>query len=437
MPNGRAWLREIRFAAAIQKLELNDADGLQVEGLHLSPASVCSLEALDPTGVTPTWRAAFLATPGAPGGLVDRLGPEVTTTRFEGYNLLFKDAHLAKTPTKVFAEATSWLAAFAGKPPPRRPLAPMPEAQIDGPGWIERPVCFGDGLRGVLCAPRGRPSTRAVLIGNTAADPRAGVGNFASRLSRVLASTGVAALRFDFHGMGESPGDLGEALNIYAASRVGEFLAAAEVLNALDYSDLTLIGVCTGGYQAVRTVLGSSAFRRAVAFNAWLVMRPERSLAMRSKVADPKRRLSTDPDASRWSKIVSGEIDLAGWLARFARSFWTSLWPDARCRQARRDIRRAGRAGAELHVILGRGDLALRGLESEFWPNCSWLRRQRGVSVKVLTGLDHALFSTKSQDRAVREVFRILDLEAPRGASGPPADVPAPGPAGVRVAANG
>jgi alpha-beta hydrolase superfamily lysophospholipase len=411
--NGEAWLRELRFSAAIQKQIVNEAEGLQVDGLHLSAATVRSLRALDTSRAKPAWRAAFLATPGADGGLAARLGASVTTTRFEGYKLLFKEPHLVEAPTKVLAEATAWLVDFAGEAVGRRPPVCSSPAQMEGSGWLERPLTFGDGLRGVLCTPRGRASGRAVLIGNTAADPRAGVGNFAARCSRALASEGVAAVRFDFQGIGESPGELGDKIDIYAIPRVSAFLAAAEVLSELGYDEISLVGVCTGGFHAVHAVLESKVFKRAVAFNAWLVFRPHWSLALRSETADPKRRPSVRPEAPRWWKVLHGEVDVPKALARTLKQVWTSLWPDARCRATRRAIRRACREGAEIHVISGRGDVALRGLEADFGLNCSWLRRRQGVSVKVLPRLDHALYFTGSQDNAIAELFQIMDLGRP------------------------
>ena len=57
---GESWLRELRFSAAIQKLELNEAEGLQVDGLHLSAATVCSLRALNVADVAPAWRSQLL-----------------------------------------------------------------------------------------------------------------------------------------------------------------------------------------------------------------------------------------------------------------------------------------------------------------------------------------------------------------------------------------
>jgi pimeloyl-ACP methyl ester carboxylesterase len=420
LTTGAAWLRELRFSAAIQKLAPTEAGGLQVDGLHLSAATVRSLNTFDAASHAPSWRAAFLATPGADDRLAARLGGNVTATRFEGCNRLFMEPHLAETPTKVLGEANAWLAAFARAAAPAQPSAPLPSAQIEGTDWIETPVVVGDGLRGILCTPRGRAPGHAVVIGNTAADPRAGVGNFASRCSRALAGQGVAALRFDFSGVGESPGELGEAINIYAKSRVGEFLAAAELLNALGYQELSLVGVCTGGFHAVRAAIESKKFKRAVAFNAWLVFRPHRSLVLRSETADPKRRTSIRPEASGLVKVLRGEVNVVEALMRTARQIWTSLLPDARCLAMRRDLLHAGREGAEIHLVLGRGDVALRGLEGDFGPNCRWLRRRSGISVKVLPRLDHALFSTESQDNALAELFRILNLKASAAPSAEP-----------------
>jgi alpha-beta hydrolase superfamily lysophospholipase len=412
VPTGEAWLRDLRLAAAIQRAPLAADAGLEVDGLWLSPATVQALQRLDTKLIAPNWRAAFLATPNAGRAFAAQLGPAVTVARFPGYVALFKEAYLNQSPTEVLAEAGAWLDRFAAAPTAAAPARRAPPAQLEGRGWLERPVSFGDGLRGVLCLPTGKSSQRAVLFGNTAADPRAGVGNFATNASRALAARGVAALRFDFAGVGESAGERAEGMDIYAASRLPDYTAAAAVLQSHGYEDLTVIGVCTGGYHAVHAVLDSGQFRRAVAVNSWLVLRWGRSLELRSETASGAPRPSSAPEgASRWSKLLRGDIDARDALRRKARQLWSSLRPDAPCRSVRRRIRSAARDGAEIHLVLGRGDVATQALEADFGLGCGWLRRQRGVSVSLLEKLDHALFSAEAQATALGELFRILNVE--------------------------
>jgi pimeloyl-ACP methyl ester carboxylesterase len=406
--SGDAFLRELKLAAAVQKLPMDEERGLEVDGLRLSPATVANLKSFETAAVAPTWRAAFLATPGPAGALAGRLGDGVASVRFEGYSLFFKEPHLNQPPTALFAAASRWLSDFSDGGTVKAPLVRPPPARLDGPGWIERPVTFGDGLRGVLCLPRGKRSGRAVLIGNTAADPRAGNGNFGARASRALASRGVAALRFDFFGLGESPGLLTEG-EINCRSRAGDFRAASDVVKECGFNRITLVGVCTGGYHAVEAALEAGRYERAVAFNTWLVYRPSRPLFLRSETAkggEPRRAVVAG--ASRWRRIVHGEIDLGVVLARTARQLWSFLWPDPECRAVRRRIGSACAAGAEIHLLQGRGDASTRRLADDFGPGYLWLRARPGVALSVLERLEHAVSSTQGQAYALRELFRII-----------------------------
>lgn len=410
--SGDAFLRELKLAAAVQKLPMDEERGLEVDGLRLSPATVANLKNFETAGVVPTWRAAFLATPGPAGALAGRLGDGVASVRFEGYSLFFKEPHLNQPPTALFAEAGRWLSDFSGGGTAKAPLVrPPPPAQLDGPGWVERPVTFGGGLRGVLCLPCGKRSGRAVLIGNTAADPRAGNGNFGARASRALASRGVAALRFDFFGLGESPGLVTEG-EINCKSRAGDFRAASDVVKECGFSRITLVGVCTGGYHAVEAALEAGSYDRAVAFNTWLVYRPDRPLFLRSETAKGgKPRRAIAEGASRWQRIVHGEIDLGVVLARTARRLCSFLWPDPECRAVRRRIRSACATGAKIYLLQGRGDASTRRLADDFGPGCLWLRARPGVAVSVLERLEHSVSSTQGQAHALRELFRIMGAD--------------------------
>lgn len=411
IPTGEAWLRDLRLAAAIQNAPPTSDDSIEVDGLRLSAATVRQLQAVDVASIAPSWRSAFVATTAAGRGMASALGPAVTSTPFEGYGKLFKEPHVNAAPARVFDLAATWLEGFAAEVGPPLPAPEPPPAQLETDDWLERPVTFGDGLRGVLCAPKRATNTQAVIFGNTAGDPRAGVGGFATRACRALAAAGVAALRFDFRGIGESHAGGDGRTHVYETERLGEFRSAATLMNQHGCGDIVLAGVCTGGFHAVRAVLQDETFGRAVAINSWLVWRPGRQLELRSETAQGRLKAQPAPrPTSRWARLISGDLDLGGALLRRLRQAWSAWRPDRPCRDVRRDMRNASSRGARIHILLGRGDPSMQGLEADFGFDCAWLARLPGVSVSILPGLEHALFSVESQEKAVRGLFDILGL---------------------------
>jgi alpha-beta hydrolase superfamily lysophospholipase len=422
--SGQAWLRELKLAAAVQSDAPQPGDVLEVDGLRLSAATVSTIERTNHfvSLKNPVWRAAFLASVGPKDALTKSLGPNLTHVPFSGYGKLFKEAHLNEPPTKLFEQATAWLERFSdaahttpmpagGDAPSITPL----NAKLYGSGWIEEPVSFGSGLRGVLCLPACPVGRRAIIFGNTAGDPRAGVGGFATKACRALAATGIGALRFDFLGIGESATRNHWRSHIYETSRVNDFHQAADLLHTYGYSDVTVAGICAGGYHAVRAVLEDNRFTRAVAINSWLIWRPGGSLEVPRPLPT---RLGAVFQQRAWSRLIKGEMDIrripAG-LAFRIRQAWMSRRPDALCKATRALFAGAADRGARIGLIFGQGDAAMQGVEADFGRGAAWLRRLPGVRFSVLPGVDHPLLSQASQNLVSNELLTFLGLAAHQG----------------------
>jgi alpha-beta hydrolase superfamily lysophospholipase len=342
----------------------------------------------------------------------------VTTAAFDGYVELFLEAHLNTPPDRLFRAAAGWLDRLT---PERRPgagaapLPPPPAARLETPDWTELPVAFGDGLRGVLCLPTRPGSGEGVIFGNTGGDPRAGIGGFAARACRALASRGVSALRFDFAGLGESAGDGARRSHVYEDSRTADLVAAAELMAAHGCADPVLTGVCAGGYQALRAAIEDRRFRRIVMINSWLVWRPSEPLTLSRPIFPTRRRINVFAllRPSGWRRLLRGEVKAGEALAtlfRRARRHLVPRRPDAAGQAARRDIARITADGAKILVVAGRDDESLDGVEAEFGRRGRWLARRPGVAVTTVARLDHGLFSLESQELALAELFRFLGL---------------------------
>lgn len=415
LATGRGWVRELQAAAATASLATPGDGSIEIDGLRLSSATMASLKDVDLRRLPPSGAAAFLATPAADPRLAASLGPRVSAMRFPGYAELFREAHLNSPPGVVFEAAAAWLEGLAAGAPDALCAPPPAAPSLVAGDWTERPVTFGEDLRGVLCLPARGAGGQGVVFGNTGADPRAGVGGFAARASRALAARGVAALRFDFAGVGESAGPDAWRSHVFETSREPDFRAAADLMAQEGYGEATLVGVCTGGYQALRAAIEDPRFRRIVAINPWLVWQGGDSLEKRPLGASLRRGIATSAGAPGWRRALAGGRRTRGAFAALIQRLRRRFRPgprDAAGRAARAEIARICAAGARLRILVGRDDVALEELEENFGLQGRWLARRRGVTVSLLRDLDHGLATQRGQDLALAEILRFLDVAA-------------------------
>lgn len=412
---GAAWLNELRLAARVKGGAIHSDGAVEVDGLHLSSATVTSLEALRLPALDGVGRALVAGSKSA------RFGQAAERAPFPGLNKLFKDAHVNEFPQGPLDRIAGWIlqgAAQASRPPP-----PLAAAALTADDWTETTVAFGPGLRGVVCLPRLGPPRQGVIFGNTGGDPRAGIGSFGARACRALASSGVAALRIDFAGVGESEAETGWRSHVYETSRLGDFKDAAAVLRAHGVEEVTLAGVCTGGYHAVHAVLAGAGFDKAVAFNAWLVWRSG------DRLESTEHRAALRPEdmpliAQGGASLRARFMRMTAGMQQALRLSWKAMRPDASAVGVRRAVAEASRRGVQIRLVFGRGDVSTRGLHADFHRRGRWLTRRPGLSVSLIRGLDHALFSRESQAAACAELFEFLGVAGKARPSAEPLDLP-------------
>ena len=404
--SGSVWLKELTLAQAMQTSR-HVSDAIETNGLTLNAATVKTLRTVHIPDLATEWPPILLASPVATKSLIATFGDQVESIRFTGYTNLFKDAHVNSPPVDVFAASLNWLDLHL------RPsatsvasVAPALSAEkIHSNLWREEPVSFGDGLRGIVCLPADQSPCEGVLLGNTAADPRAGVGNFSTRTCRQLAAAGLASLRFDFSGFGESNGD---AAHVYEACRFKDFKTAADVLKTYGVKRIGVMGVCTGGFHAIRAALQNEEFQYAIAINAWLTWQAGTPLDRAAHVESMRSVYLRAPvQARKWLRVVREAVHTAI-LPRLVR-LKRALLPAAAAMAAMTEFKKASQRGARIHLIMGMLDRSLDGLE-EFGVKGRWLTKQPGISLNILPNLDHALFYKRSQDVVIREVFTFLGL---------------------------
>jgi pimeloyl-ACP methyl ester carboxylesterase len=422
--SGKAWLRELRLAGAMSGTAseaASQAGGLEADGLALSPAAARSLTALDMTTVDlPASQVLLFAqnqSVAALGAHLRGRGAAVSEHAFAGYDPLFEDAHSNQPPEETFAQAMQWIRAVS--PIDRDAMAgecPRPPAcrfaLADG---TETPVEIESGLRGVITWPAAPSEARsAVIFLNTGGDPRAGIGRFAVLGARALAAQGVASLRFDFPGVGDSADPADGRRHIYEVDRTADIQAAVELMNAEGFTDLTLAGVCAGAYHAIQAAMADIGVRRVLAISpVKLVWRQGDSLAVANQ--DQGRATSFYAScltkAETWKRLVGGDIDVVAVLKTVMGRVLARL-------AARRDdttkvfqaqIAAAAARGVQISILVGVDDASLDEVETYFGPKGAVMTRLPGMSTVVEPGLDHGLARAESREIALKELIELIE----------------------------
>jgi len=343
-------------------------------------------------------------------GLVSA-GAKATVSGFPGFDALFMDAHSNSAPLDVFAMATAWLKLHFSTPRLSDPIAvrPWSPAELHHADGTERAVQFGPGLRGVVCTPAAPVKEDvAVLFCNTGGDPRSGIGGFATQAARALAAQGVASLRFDFQGLGDSPATAElKANHVYETPREADLDAAVTLMAARGYRRIAVVGICAGAYHAVRYAVLDPRVCDVFAISpVKLVWREGDSLAFGrrddGKSAASYKAALRDPQT--WRRLLSGRIDVAtivrSTITRIKRRL-QALGDRLHGASPLEGLKRLSARGGRVHFLMGLEDISLDEIETWFGPRGARLKGLAGMTIAVDPQLDHGLARRKSREIAL------------------------------------
>ena len=177
-----------------------------------------------------------------------------------------------------------------------------------------KPIELARGLVGILCAPQADAKVPAVLMLHGFASHKNEVGDLFKHLAQQLAIDGIASLRFDFGGWGDSAGDMADTtiMSLHEDALAGlQFLSRHKLV---DQARLGLLGFSLGAGIALR-----------------IAGEPEnkiKSLVMWSGTGDFEQDLRHSlGDAAFETASREGEvaIDLGWRRVRLKRAFFESL----------------------------------------------------------------------------------------------------------------
>ena len=246
--------------------------------------------------------------------------------------------------------------------------------------------CAGDTLYGVASVPAAPAlaAARGVVIVVGGPQYRAGSHRQFTLLARALAAQGIAALRFDVRGMGDSEGTARPFEDIGADLRaaIDTFMAQVPALR-----EVVLWGLCDGASAAALYARHDRRVSGLALLNPWV--RTEAGAATATIKHYYRARLF---DKAFWHKLASGKFD-AGAAVRSAFGLARSAIAAAPAASALPDQVYQGLAGfdGKLLVMLSGADLTAQEFADASTATDAWRRLMAHgrVTRHLLPGADH------------------------------------------------
>ncbi|MEO8297102.1 MAG: hypothetical protein ABI574_04765 [Burkholderiales bacterium] len=359
--SGRQYLRELLALGALHPAQgtVNDAEPLlEAAGFAYTRAT---REALAPLGL----EALVTPVPGARQGNevgLDALrlhifqrdempvparvlaplhsgGSTLTVHGFTGFAAMMDLPHASQVPQALLAQLRHCLLAASAPagamaPPPRGPRFGRMQARWDA--IVERVVqplstATGPAGFGVLSLPgAGQPMRGSVLLLNAGAIRHVGPSRLHAKLARRWAARGMAVLRLDLSGLGESAPQPGQTDNqVYSTSAVAEVVEAARWLAYhTGIERCQVVGLCAGAYHALQAAMAGAAVEQVVAINP-LVFHYDPAVPITSQAMNAYQAGSVAAvlsggwrDAGLWQRVWRGQLPWAkvsGLLAGYVR----------------------------------------------------------------------------------------------------------------------
>jgi alpha-beta hydrolase superfamily lysophospholipase len=448
--SGRRYLRELRttrMAASLgldhsEPLEKQDArvSGMEVSGFNFSAATLEALKKVDLSTLQPPPQMLVIDSAKMPvaAGLPD--SPEVqgrmTRVALPGLvEMLMTPPQFAVVPREVIGATLDWLLKLPGQVALADRSAGQPISEFNSTGPMneltlvgnasapevvrtERPVFFGADalLFGIVTQPPANEiRRRAVILLNAGADHHIGASRLYVSMARRWAQHGYVVLRMDFGGVGDSgtrPGHTDD--DVFPQEAIDDIRAAIEFLrNSYGVRDVTLAGLCSGAYHALRAAVAGLSVNRILMVNPqnyfWKRGETLQGLQLVEVVRNPGVYREKVFSLAAWKKMVTGQVN----ILRIAKIYMQRplLAAESKLRDiARRlHIRLPNDLGTELEEIVARG-VRVVFVFARGEPGIGLLELQAGSSVKrlgerchlhTINGGDHVF--TRSGPRAIME----------------------------------
>jgi pimeloyl-ACP methyl ester carboxylesterase len=461
--SGKAYVREMVGLSRMVDAMLPPApdgcksfDGIEAAGFRISAETVADLRALewrDRPAISPDLDLLLMPAGAAHSDLADRIataGGNVQVETFGGFSRLMSNPTSNDIPQSTLQTVVDWTTKNsrpgAAQREPVIATSTTPRgmklesttldgkiqgrAILEGDGFRELPLVLDPApeICGVLCLPASAPvTTEAVLILNAGAIPHVGWARGAVDMARTLARQGIASMRVDLPGLGQSEAAPEKRLFLYDEKGRDDVIRIVDWLERYGFGQVCAAGICAGAYQAFH------AARRDVRIAHLAMVNPlcfswNSSYALDmglSKIRDNAggtrmpREGSADemdregPEARRpvltsaVSKLGRRALRLSLELSKsaFSNAWWKRALPN---RSVERWMRKLTERGTRVLIVNCEGDLSIGEIARHFGPGGERLKRMPGVTTALIADADHTLTPAPARAELTARIVRML-----------------------------
>ncbi len=420
--SGKAWLRECRMLQMSLNLAADphgsaDADGAdmaEVVGFALTGETREALAKIDlsGSGLRPADQVLLIERNDMPlnkawSSRLAALGIDVRTVQLPGYAQMVLDPHHAKVPRAII-DATIGFA--AGTHPPPHALPPPAASKLrervdmpfGGRCVAEEAVALDPSMSAIVSWPR-TAADHAVILLNAGAIGNAGPNRLYVELARRLADSGHLVMRLDISGIADSPARAGQAENtVYGPHAISDVGMAVEWVRAAGARRVSVAGLCSGAYHALKAALAGKPIDRIIVINPltfnYVPGMPLDYSASRL-TEEVSRYAESVKSTDSWKKLLRGEVNLPR-LVRVLlyRTFMylrhklqdAMRWLPFRLGEdLGRDLLDLARRGVAMHFVFAASDPGHTMLREQGGSAIDALLARQQLQITVVDGPDH------------------------------------------------
>lgn len=414
---GHSYIRQLWVEFRLQQSEASQFEsGFTFQELSLSEQAVKSIGDADLRAVKmPAGRHIAICAQSSSGPLAacelawKQQNAVLWSSNFNGLESLLLHDPERDVPPADFSEILRWAKLNFPPRPLFQPSATRPGTRatlrLRREGVVETPTSFGPngGLFGMLCQPEAEESDIAMIFCGAGYNPHYGVGRSTVNVARHLAKAGIASLRIDFAGQGDSMGPPGRETKVTSPfePRLEDIQAAIDRMEMLGYRRFAVQGICSGAFHAFHAALAEPRIGMLVLVNMPIFQEADASdskIVMRSGLPW-FYYLDRLLHRNSWMRLFSGQTNYAAILlaqvsrlrakAGQLRQITKREPPTASF--ARAAVAQLSQRGVETVFLFGPDEVGLYAVEDIFGPKGVGLTRLDHVSLKVIDTFDHVI----------------------------------------------
>jgi alpha/beta superfamily hydrolase len=420
------------------------AGSMEVSGFTLSAATIAALEAVDLTASAPPPVREILvigdANLPAARGWAEQLSANGVRTAYvdspEVVELIMTAPQFSNVPQGMIGATREWLLQSALKQsvqpdgggdrdPDSTPPLGMMTLREGVPSrhapLIERPVFFTSKavLFGIVTEPRqGEMRRRAVILLNAGADHHIGANGMYVDLARHWAGRGYIVLRMDLAGLGDSGTAPGQPENeVFPGSALEDIRAAIGFIrDRYGSGDITLFGLCSGAYHALRAAAAGVPVNRILMVNPqnyyWKQGTTLTDLQLSEVVHNPSVYRRQIFSIAAWKRLLTGRVNLWRILKIYFHRPFMAIESTLRDLARYAHVRLPHDLGWELEEIAARG-VRIVFVFGRGEPGHDLLKIEAGSAVRrmgdrcrvhIVDGGDH-IFSHNAPRAAMKQIL--------------------------------